>query len=497
MNIFELSARDLGAKIGAHELGVVEVSRLALERIAQNDSKYNAFISIDAKETLQRAQTVQKLLDSGRLKSPLAGVPLAVKDNICTGNLPTTCASEMLRGYRPPFSATVIERLEARGAVILGKTNLDEFAIGSTNETSAAGAVRNPWSTGRSPGGSSGGSAAALAAHESWYALGSDTGGSIRQPCAFCNLTGLKPTYGTVSRYGLIAYASSMDQIGPMARSAADCALAMSLFAGYDPRDSTSLPPGATLDTGSLEQAAQKEPDLQGLKIGLPETWLDANVNSEISRSIYRAAEELKNIGAEFIPVQIPLTEEAVPAYYLIAAAEASSNLARYDGIQYGLNIQIQKDENLSDYYARIRSAGFGREVQRRILLGTFALSAGYYESWYLKALQVRQLIIDCYRQIFTECDFILAPVTVRTAPPLGTKSDDPLGLYLQDVFTVAANLAGLPALAMPCGLDSNDLPIGMQLVGPPLADAGLLACGSAYQQVTDYHLAVPGEVQI
>lgn len=495
MDILNISACSLGEKIAGRELSAVEATQLALNQI-NKDRKYNAYILVDEEKALNQAKKTQMLLDRGDATSPLAGVPMAVKDNISTAGLATTCASNMLKNYVPPFSATAVERLQAGGAVILGKTNMDEFAMGSTNETSALGAVCNPWAGKRSPGGSSGGSAAAVAARQAWYALGSDTGGSIRQPCSYCNLTGIKPTYGTVSRYGLIAYASSLDQIGPMARCAADCALALSLIAGHDDKDSTSLPVKTNLNPADLVQAARSPKDLKDQIVGLPENWLQGEINPEISKAIYRAADQLRSLGARIKPVSISFTAEAVPAYYLVASAEASGNLARYDGIQYGLHLEAGTDESLAEYYSRTRSAGFGREVQRRILLGTFALSAGYYESWYLKALQVRRLIIESYRQVFAECTCLLTPVTMDIAPCLGESLADPLRLYLEDVFTVAANLAGLPALALPCGLDNKGLPIGMQLLGPPLSDARLLAIGNAYQQITDYHLAVPEEVE-
>jgi aspartyl-tRNA(Asn)/glutamyl-tRNA(Gln) amidotransferase subunit A len=506
--IHEMTALELGSLIARREAGVVEVTRAALQRITANDSRFNAFLTLCEESALAQAAAVQQRLDAGEKLPPLAGVPMAVKDNISTRGIRTTCGSRMLWNYVPPFDATVIERIKAGGAVILGKTNLDEFAMGSTTETSYGGVTRNPWATDRVPGGSSGGSAAAVAGREAWYALGSDTGGSIRQPCAFCGLTGLKPTYGTVSRYGLVAYASSLDQIGPIARTAADCAAILAQFVGPDERDSTVMPGGSNLDPTAVRVAAEAlaaaaatnsaaartgvSDSLRGLKIGVPNEYFTEGLQVDSDIAILQAAAVLERLGASLEYFSLPLVEEAIPAYYLIATAEASANLARYDGIQYGYRPDESQVGDLTDFYCQARTAGFGREVRRRIILGTFALSSGYYDAYYLKALRVRRLVQESFREALSRYDLLLAPVAPATAPRIGDTLADPLRMYLSDVFTVAANLTGLPALALPCGLDGNRLPIGFQLIGPAFADIRLLQAGAAFQLATDFHRLQP-----
>lgn len=492
MNLSDMTALEMGTLIASRKISATEATKAALERITALDDRYHAFITVSGEEALAQAAAVQSRLDAGESLPPLAGVPLAVKDNISTKGIRTTCGSKMLENYCPPYDATVIERIKAGGAVILGKANCDEFAMGSTTETSFAGPTRNPWASDRVPGGSSGGSAAAVAAGEAWYALGSDTGGSIRQPCSYCGLTGLKPTYGTVSRYGLVAYASSLDQIGPIGRSAADCAAALAMFAGPDPRDSTAMPDGRSLDPAALLAALKRPEDLQGLVIGIPDNYFGEGLQPATRNAVMAAADLLAALGARVEHIQLPLVDEAIPAYYLIATAEASANLARYDGIQYGFRPADGEFDDLYDFYCKARTQGFGREVRRRILLGTFALSSGYYDAYYLKALQARQMVQDAFNSALSRCDMLLAPIAPTTAPKIGESLSDPLKMYLSDIYTVSANLAGLPALALPCGLDEAGLPIGFQLIGPAFSDARLLQTGIAYQGVTAHHTLRP-----
>jgi aspartyl-tRNA(Asn)/glutamyl-tRNA(Gln) amidotransferase subunit A len=492
MELHELSALELGQMLARRQVSAPEATQAALDRIGRYEPELNAFITIDDENAMAAAKAVQKRLDSGELLPALAGVPLAVKDNISTRGTRTTCASRMLWNYTPPFDATVIERMRDCAAVILGKTNMDEFAMGSTSETSYAGAVHNPWAPSRVPGGSSGGSAAAVAAGEAWYALGSDTGGSIRQPCSFCGLTGLKPTYGSVSRYGLVAFASSLDQIGPIGRTAADCAAILAMFAGPDRRDSTCMPKNLNLDPDELIRAVRTTDDLRGIRIGMPEEYFTSGLQADSRRAILAAADQLALLGARLETFSLSLADEAIPAYYLIATAEASANLARYDGIQYGYRPDDDQVKDLDDFYCQARTAGFGREVRRRILLGTFALSAGYYDAYYLKAMKVRQMISDSMRGVLGRYDLILSPTSPSTAPRLGESLDDPLKMYLSDIYTVTANLAGLPALTLPCGLDADGLPIGFQLTGRAFDDARLLGIGAAFQKVTSHHLKRP-----
>ncbi len=474
MQLYELTALELAQKLRSGEVKQQEAVDAALSRIHAAQPDNNAFVTVDG----------PAFPAADLSASPLAGVPMAYKDNICTKGVATTCASKILEGFTPCYDATVVERLSAAGAVSMGKLNMDEFAMGSTSETSHAGPVKNPWDLTRAPGGSSGGAAAAVAAGEVWYAIGSDTGGSIRQPAAYCGVTGMKPTYGTVSRYGLIAYASSLDQMGPIARSAADCAAVLDLIQGRDPRDGTSLdaPAGGLLPslTG----------DLKGKKIGLPVDCFGEGLDGEVRAAVLAAAEVLKARGAEVEEFALPVMQYVVPTYYIIAAAEASSNLSRFDGVKYGWRAEGYED--LTDLYCKTRTQGFGAEVKRRILLGTFVLSSGYYDAYYKKALQVKALIKKAFDHAFERYDLLLTPVAPTTAPKLGESLSDPLKMYLSDIYTVSVNLAGLPALSMPCGFDGKGMPIGAQLIGPPLGDGMVLNGAHAFQLETDWHKKSP-----
>ena len=474
MELFELTALELGEKLRSGEVTREEVVEISRARIRAAQPVNNAFVTL----------TEPPAPAAEGAASPLAGVPMAYKDNICTRGVRTTCASKILGDFTPCYDATVVERLAAAGAVSLGKLNMDEFAMGSTSETSCFGAVKNPWDLTRAAGGASGGAAAAVAAGEVWYAIGSDTGGSIRQPAAYCGVTGMKPTYGTVSRYGLIAYASSLDQMGPIARSAADCAAVLDVMMGKDARDSTSLdvPAGGLL--------ASLTGDLRGKKIGLPADCFGDGLDGEVRSAVLAAAEILKARGAVVEEVSLPVMEYVVPAYYIIACAEASSNLSRFDGVKYGWRAEGYED--LGELYTRTRTQGFGTEVKRRILLGTFVLSSGYYDAYYKKALQTKAVIKAAFDRAFEQYDLLLTPVAPTTAPKLGESLTDPLKMYLSDIYTVSVNLAGLPALSMPCGFDSKGLPIGAQLIGPALGDAAVLNAAYGFQLDTDYHRQSP-----
>lgn len=498
MDIHTLSALELGRKITGREISSPEATQIVLDRIARYDERHNAYLTVAAEQALAQAAAVQKQLDGGEQLMPLAGVPMAIKDNISTKGIRTTCASKMLWDYVPPYNATAVDRLVLNGAVLLGKTNLDEFAMGNTSETSYGGITRNPWATDRVPGGSSGGSAAAVAAGEAIYALGSDTGGSIRQPASFCGVTGLKPTYGAVSRFGLVAYASSLDQIGPIAKTAADCGAILAQIAGPDSKDSTAMPAGRNIDTAALLAAietGEKADDplpLKGLKVGVPVEYFGEGLQPAVRTAVEAVAAKLAELGATCEPCHLPLIEEGIATYYLIATAEASANLARYDGIQYGFRPEAKDYADLADFYAHARTEGFGPEVRRRIMLGTFALSSGYYDAYYLKALKVRRLLQQGYREALSKYDVLLGPVAPTTAPKIGTTLADPLQSYLADIYTVAANLTGLPGLSIPCGRDEQGLPIGCQLIGRAFDEATLVRTGVAYQQVTDHHRQSP-----
>ena len=481
MRLLDLTALQLGRAIRAGEASAEEAAQTALDAIAARQPEYNAYITVLADQALERARAL-----AGRLpESPLAGVPAGVKDNICTLGVKPSCASKILGDFAPPYDATVMEKFHAAGGIMLGKLNMDEFAMGSTTETSFYGPVRNPWDPERVPGGSSGGAAAAVAAGECWYALGSDTGGSIRQPASYCGVTGMKPTYGTVSRYGLIAYASSLDQIGPLARSAEDCAAVLDMIQGRDERDGTSL----DVPCGTLLQNLSA--DLTGMKIGIPVDCFGEGLDPEVREKVLAVAQVLKGRGAQVEECQLPVMEYVVPTYYIIACAEASSNLSRFDGVKYGWRAEGYED--LTDLYCKTRTEGFGREVQRRILLGTFVLSTGYYDAYYKKALQVKAVIKGAFDAAFAKYDLLLTPVAPTTAPRLGESLSDPLQMYLSDIYTVSVNLAGLPALSMPCGFDSKGLPVGAQLIGAPLMEQKVLNAAHAFQQDTDYHTRRPG----
>lgn len=480
MELSELTALQLGAAIRAGELSIPEVTRTALDIAAKGT--HNAFITLTASQAMARAESLQKGIKDA--ESPLYGVPMSLKDNICTSAVKTSCASKILGEFRPPYSAAAADLLNHAGAISIGKTNMDEFAMGSTSETSFYGPVKNPWNLNRTPGGSSGGAAACVAEGSCWFALGSDTGGSVRQPAAHCGLTGIKPTYGTVSRYGLIAYASSLDQIGPLCKDAADCAAVLDVIQRYDRRDGTSL----NRDYGRLLEKLTG--DVRGCKIGIPSDCFGDGLDDEVRSCVLAAANVLKTKGASVEEFSLPLLPYGVPAYYIIACAEASSNLSRFDGVKYGW--RAEEYENLNDLYCKTRTEGFGAEVKRRILLGAFVLSAGYYDAYYKKALQAKALIRQVFAQAFSRYDLLITPVSPSTAPGLGESLRDPLNMYLSDVDTVPVNLAGLPALSMPCGFDSAGMPIGAQLIGPHFGESVILNAAHAFQLETDYHRQVP-----
>ena len=474
MGLHELTALELGAALKRGEVSPREAIGAAARRIDALQPALNAFITVTDGPEPPADLTV----------SPLAGVPMAWKDNICTKGVRTTCASRMLENFIPCYDATAVERLARAGAVSMGKLNMDEFAMGSTSETSWFGPVRSPWDAGRAPGGSSGGAAAAVAAGAVWYAVASDTGGSIRQPAAHCGVTGMKPTYGAVSRYGLVAHASSLDQLGPIARSAADCAAVLDLLRGRDRRDATSR----DLSGGSLLDALTG--DLRGKRIGLPAECFGEGLDPEVRRAVLEAGEVLRARGAQVEECSLPIMDYVVPAYYVLSSAEASSNLSRYDGVRYGW--RAQGAESPEELYVRTRTEGFGPEVKRRILLGTFVLSAGHYDAYYKRALRAKAAIGRAFDQAFRRYDLLLTPTAPTTAPRLGESLADPLEMYLGDIYTVPANLAGLPALSMPCGFDQKGLPIGAQLMGPALGDRAVLDAAHAFQLETDHHRKMP-----
>ena len=483
MELFDLTALELGAKIKKREIGVVEVTRACLDRIGEQEKTVHAFITVTPELALARAEAVQRGIDDGTYTGPLAGVPMAIKDLISTKGVATTCASKMLEHYVPVFDATVTKKLEAAGAVCLGKTNMDEFAMGSTTESSYFGVTRNPWNTARVPGGSSGGSAAAVAAREVFYALGSDTGGSIRQPASFCGVTGIKPTYGAVSRYGLLAYASSLDQIGPLTIDALDAAAVTRTIMGRDEMDATSVDvPLPGMPAGD---------DLTGLRVGVPEDYFGEGLASDVRARVMDAAKQLEALGAKLVPVRMPILDYAIPAYYILACAEASSNLSRYDGVKYGY--RPEHFEDLHDLYLTARSEGFGAEVKRRIMLGAFALSSGYYDAYYNKALRVKALMKQGFDRCFEQADLLITPAAPTTAYALGANTDDPIQMYLGDIYTVSVNMAGLPGMVVPCGFDGEGLPVGAQLIGPAFGEGSLFRAAHAYQLHTAFHRRFPG----
>lgn len=479
MDIKDLTALELGQKIKAGEITVKEAVEASFHQIKALEPELNCFVTIDEESAFKRAAQVQKQIEDGLLTGPLAGVPAAVKDNICTKGLLTTCGSKILYNFKPAYSAEAVINLERAGAVIVGKTNMDEFAMGSTTETSAFGAAKNPWNTDRVPGGSSGGSCGAVSAQECFFALGSDTGGSIRQPSSFCGVTGIKPTYGTVSRYGLIAYGSSLDQIGPVAKDVADCAAVLEAISSYDKKDSTSVKRDDCNFTDALIT------NVRGMRIGIPGDYLGEGLDPEIRKAVLDAAEVLKENGAIVETFDLSLAEYAIPAYYVIASAEASSNLARFDGVKYGYRAGTY--DGLHSMYKKSRSEGFGAEVKRRIMLGSFVLSSGYYDAYYLKALKTKALIKKAFDQAFSSYDVILGPTAPSTAPKLGESLKDPLKMYLGDIYTVSVNLAGLPAVSVPCGKDSNGLPIGLQLIGDCFQEKKIIRAAYAYEKTRAY----------
>ena len=451
----------------------------ALDQIESLDGTYNSYVTVDREGALKRADEVQKLIDAGELDSPLAGVPVAIKDNMCTKDMLTTCSSKILGNFYPVYTAEAVINLEKAGAVIIGKTNMDEFAMGSTTETSAYGVTRNPWNENHVPGGSSGGSCAAVAAEECSYALGSDTGGSIRQPSSFCGVTGIKPTYGTVSRYGLIAYGSSLDQIGPVAKDVTDCATILETIASYDPKDSTSVKREDYDFTSALKD------DVKGMRIGIPKTYLGEGLDHEVKEAVLAAAKVLEEKGALVEEFDLGLVEYAIPAYYVIASAEASSNLARFDGVKYGY--RTSDYDGLHNMYKKTRSEGFGAEVKRRIMLGSFVLSSGYYDAYYLKALRTKALIKKEFDKAFEKYDVILGPAAPTTAPEIGKSLQDPIKMYLGDIYTISVNLAGLPGISVPCGTDRKGLPIGLQLIGDCFKEKNIIRAAYAFEQTRTY----------
>ncbi|MGN1318540.1 MAG: Asp-tRNA(Asn)/Glu-tRNA(Gln) amidotransferase subunit GatA [Lachnospirales bacterium] len=484
MNYLDKTALEIGQMIKDKKVSSVEVTKDMLKQIKAKDDKVNAYITVFEDEALKRAEEVQDKIDKGEISSLVAGVPMAIKDNICTKDNLTTCGSKMLYNFKPPYNATVTEKLNNAGAVVLGKLNMDEFAMGGSTETSFFGPTGNPWDITRVPGGSSGGSAAAVASGECTYALGSDTGGSIRQPCSFCGVSGIKPTYGAVSRYGLVAFASSLDQIGPVGRDIRDCAEVLSIISGHDLKDSTSVKRGALDFSGCYNGY------LKGFKIGIPTNYFGEGLDLEVKKSVLEAANTLKSLGAEIEEFEMNIVDYAIPTYYVLACAEASSNLSRYDGIKYGY--RNRDCEDLMEVYLTSRSEAFGMEVKRRIMLGSFVLSSGYYDAYYNKSLKVRGLIKKSFDEAFASYDMILSPVAPTTAYKIGENSSDPLKMYLGDIYTVSVNLAGIPAVSIPCGFDSKGMPIGLQLIGNAFDEVKLVKAAYAFQKETDFHIKKP-----
>ena len=472
MNLLSLTAVELGKKIKAHEVTVEEATKAALDAIRAKEPQVNSFVTVDEEAAMARAKEVQKLIDDGTLTGPLAGVPVAIKDNMCTKGMLTTCSSKILYNFIPTYTAEAVLNLEKAGAVILGKTNMDEFAMGSTTETSAYGETKNPWNTGHVPGGSSGGSCAAVAAEECFAALGSDTGGSIREPAAYCGIIGLKPTYGAVSRYGLVAFASSLDQIGPMGRSVEDVANLFYTISGQDPYDATSMP------THYPKTAEGLGYDLAGLRIGVPKEFYK-HVDVAVGAAIWQVIRTLEARGAKVVNISLPSTEYGLSAYYIISSAEASSNLSRFDGVKYGFRAENYTD--LNDMYEKTRSEGFGDEVKRRIMLGTFVLSSGYYDAYYKKAKLFQQKVRAEYDEAFKQCDVIVTPTAPTAAFKIGENVHDPLKMYASDICTITVNIAGLPALSLPIGMD-HEMPVGMQLIGPHFSEEKLLGIAKEFE---------------
>ena len=473
----------LSAALASRRISSVELTAAYLGRIERENPRLNAFITVDPDRSLAQARAADERIARGE-GGVLTGIPVAHKDIFCTRGWPTTCGSRMLANFVSPYDAHVIERFDAAGCVILGKTNMDEFAMGSSNETSYYGPVKNPWDTQRVPGGSSGGTAAAVAARLCAAATGTDTGGSIRQPAALCGISGLKPTYGVCSRYGMIAFASSLDQAGPMARSAEDLALMLNTMAGFDERDSTSL----QRDTEDYARDLNKP--LNGLRIGLPQEFFAAGMGSDVAKAVEAAIAEYKKLGATVVEISLPNSKLSVPVYYVLAPAEASSNLSRFDGVRYGYRAPEYGD--LTDMYEKTRAQGFGAEVKRRIMIGTYVLSHGYYDAYYIKAQRIRRLIAQDFAEAFKQCDVIMGPTSPTTAFKLGEKGDDPVQMYLSDIYTIAVNLAGLPGMSIPCGFGENNLPVGLQIIGNYFDEARMLNVAHQYQLATDWHSRAP-----
>ncbi len=476
MSLMSLTAVQLGKKIKSGEVTVKEAALAALDEIKKSEDSINSYVTVLENEAiLARAAEVQKKVDSGELSGPLAGVPVAIKDNMCTKDILTTCSSKILADFKPTYTAEAVLNLEKAGAVMIGKTNMDEFAMGSTTETSAYGVTRNPHNPDHVPGGSSGGSCAAVAAGECSFALGSDTGGSIRQPSSFCGVTGIKPTYGTVSRYGLIAYGSSLDQIGPIAKDVTDCATILEIISSYDKKDSTSV------KRDDLDFTSALVDDVKGMKIGVPKDYMGEGLDPQVKDAILKAAKVLEEKGAVVEEFDLSLVEYAIPAYYVIASAEASSNLSRFDGVKYGY--RTKEYEGLHNMYKKTRSEGFGAEVKRRIMLGSFVLSSGYYDAYYLKALRTKALIKKAFDKAFEKYDVILAPAAPTTAPKIGDSLSDPIKMYLGDIYTISVNLAGLPGICLPCGKDEKGLPIGLQLIGDCFKEKNIIRAAYTFEQ--------------
>lgn len=475
MGLLDLTAVELAGQIKSGKTTAVEAMEAVIANIDSKEGELNCYVTFDREAALSAAKEAQKKIEAGELTGPLAGVPIAIKDNMCTEGVLTTCSSKILGNFIPQFSSEAVKRIEEAGAVVIGKTNMDEFAMGSTTETSAYGPTKNPWNIEHVPGGSSGGSAAAVAANECFCALGSDTGGSIRQPASYCGVVGMKPTYGTVSRYGLIAYGSSLDQIGPLCKDVTDCATIMEVIASHDKKDSTSVERKDTDFTSALVD------DVAGMRIGIPRDYFGEGLDPQVKEAVLSAAEVLKSKGAIVEEFDLSLVEYAIPTYYTIAAAEASSNLERFDGVKYGF--RAKDYDGLHSMYKKTRSEGFGPEVKRRIMLGSFVLSSGYYDAYYLKALRVKAMIKKAFDEAFAKYDVILGPVAPTTAPKLGSSLADPIKMYLGDIYTISVNLAGLPGISVPCGKDDNGLPIGVQLIGDCFNEKKLIQTAYAYEQ--------------
>ncbi len=481
-DILTLSATELGRKIASGEITSVEATKAYLDRIGNLDKDINAYVTVDTEGAIKMAEEADRKIAEGTLKGPFAGVPVAIKDNMCIEGMLTSCSSHILDNFYPTYTATAVEMLKDAGAVILGHTNMDEFAMGSTTETSYYGPTRNPWNKERVPGGSSGGSAAAVAADECAIALGSDTGGSIRQPASFCGVTGIKPTYGRVSRYGLIAYGSSLDQIGPIGKNVEDCAAMLEVISGHDPKDSTSAMEENSKDKTDFTAALVD--NVEGMKIGVPRDYFLSGIDEDVKKSVLDAAEVLKAKGAIVEEFDLGMVEYAIPAYYVIACAEASSNLERFDGVKYGYRTEQYTD--LHNMYKKTRSEGFGTEVKRRIMLGSFVLSSGYYDAYYVKALKVKALIKQAFDKAFEKYDVILGPVAPTTALKCGESLSDPIKMYLGDIYTVSVNLAGLPGISLPCGYDKEGLPIGLQLLGQTFDEKSIIRAAYTFEKCFD-----------